>query len=56
MNAIGSVTPIISTPIAGAVLQNDVSATVFHVATELDLIVPPKLPSSKFELVKRILK
>ena len=48
MNGIGSITPIISTPIAGAVLQNDVSATIFHVTTELDLIVPPKIPSSKF--------
>ena len=56
MNAVGSVTPIISTPIAGAVLQNDVSATVFHVTTELDIVVPPKIRSSKFELVKRILK
>jgi len=56
MNAIGSVTPIISTPIAGAVLQNDVSATVFHVTTKLDVIVPPKIPSSRFELVKIILK
>ena len=56
MNAIGSVTPIISTPIAGAVLQKDVSATDFHVTTELDVIVPPKIPSSMFELVKRILK
>lgn len=28
MNAIGSVSPIISTPIAGAVLQNDVSFNV----------------------------
>lgn len=26
MNAIGSISPIVSTPIAGAVLQNDVSA------------------------------
>ena len=56
MNAVGSITPIISTPVAGAVLQIDVSATVFCVTTELDLTVRPKIPSSKLELVKRILK
>jgi hypothetical protein len=30
MNAIGSITPIVSTPIAGAVLQNDVSANFYR--------------------------
>lgn len=47
MNAIGSITPIISTPIAGAVLQNDVSASVLHETTLLEVIVPPNfLPPS----------
>jgi hypothetical protein len=42
MNGIGSVTPIISTPIAGAVLQNDVSANVAHIIILYltDLIAP----------------